>query len=50
MYMPMAEEGDLPWPDPASLRGALRAFLDPVLAGVDGAWDPAAWRWGGAGP
>lgn len=46
VYARMAEEEDLPWSDLASLGGAVRGFLDPVLAGVGGVWEPAAWRWG----
>lgn len=45
VYARMAEEEDLPWPDLTSLGGTVRAFLDPVLAGAGGVWDPAAWRW-----
>ena len=50
VYARMAVEDDLPWSDLASLSGAVRAFLDPVLAGAEGEWDPATWRWGGAEP
>ncbi len=35
----------LPWPDLASVTLAVRTFLDPVLAGSHGRWDPARWRW-----
>lgn len=45
VFARMAEEEALPWPDLTSLGGAVRAFLDPVLAGAGGDWDPAAWRW-----
>lgn len=45
VYGRMAEEEKLPWSDLTRLGGAVRAFLDPVLAGAGGTWDPAAWRW-----
>lgn len=45
VYARMAEEEDLPWADLTRLGDAVRAFLDPVLAGAGGVWDPAAWRW-----
>ena len=38
----MAEEEDLPWFHLASVDGAVRASLDPVLAGAEGTWVPAA--------
>ena len=49
-YKRMAEEEGLPWADLASLIVALRAFLEPVLNGVQGTWDPATWRWDGFEP
>ena len=45
VYARMAEEEDLPWADLTRLGDAVRAFLDPVLAGAGGVWEPAAWRW-----
>jgi hypothetical protein len=45
VYARMAEEEDLPWADLPRLLEAVRAFLDPVLVGAGGVWDPAAWRW-----
>jgi hypothetical protein len=38
-------DNDLAWRTLAELVVAVRAFLDPVLAGNDGRWDPATWRW-----
>lgn len=35
----------LPWADLATVTAAARAFLDPVLAGDDGTWDPVTWTW-----
>lgn len=49
-YKRMAGEEGLPWADLASLIVALRAFLEPVLTGVQGTWDPATWRWDGFEP
>ena len=45
VYARMVEEEDLPWADLTRLGDAVRAFLDPVLAGAGGVWEPAAWRW-----
>lgn len=50
VYARMAEEEELPWPDLTSLGSAVRAFLDPVLAGASGVWEPTAWRWRGGEP
>ena len=50
VYARMAEEEGLPWSDLANLGGAVRAFLDPLLAGVGGVWDPTAWRCRGGEP
>jgi len=42
----MAEQDALPWATLAEMETAVRAFLDPVLAGkrVE-VWEPASWRW-----
>jgi hypothetical protein len=45
VYARMAASDDLPWRTLDGLVLAVRAFLDPVLAGTDGHWDPQAWRW-----
>ncbi len=52
VYARMAASDDLPWRTLDGLVLAVRAFLDPVLAGTEGRWDPQAWRWRGglAGP
>jgi hypothetical protein len=52
VYARMAASDDLPWRTLDDLVLAVRAFLDPVLAGTEGRWDPQAWRWQGglAGP
>lgn len=44
-YRELAREHDLRWHTLDELTDAVRAFLDPVLAGTDGRWDPQAWRW-----
>ncbi len=42
----MAEQDGVPWRTLAEVEGAVRAFLDPLLAeGVDGSWDPTSWTW-----
>lgn len=41
----LARENGLAWADLAQVTAAARSFLEPVLTGQDGTWDPAAWRW-----
>ncbi len=48
-YAAMAMADDLPWSDLEGLVVAVRAFVDPVLSGQQGAWDPTSWRWSGNG-
>ena len=45
VYSRMASEERLDWADLAKLVSAVRSFLDPVLAGRRGVWNPAAWAW-----
>lgn len=45
VYSRMASEEGLDWADLAQLVGAVRSFLDPVLAGRPGVWNPAEWAW-----
>lgn len=45
VYARMATADGLPWGTLGDLTQAVRAFLDPVLAGADGKWDPVAWIW-----
>lgn len=45
VYERMAAVDRLPWPEMASLLAAVRAFLDPVLAGGRGEWSPVDWGW-----
>jgi hypothetical protein len=44
-YADMAQENQLPWPTLEDVFDRASAFLNPVLRGEDGAWDPAAWSW-----
>jgi hypothetical protein len=44
-YAELARDNGLPWSTVDQLMGAVRAFLDPVLAGASGRWDPQAWAW-----
>lgn len=44
-YARMAAGDDLPWRTLGELTEAVRAFLDPVLAGHAGRWDATAWTW-----
>jgi hypothetical protein len=44
-YARMAELDELPWRTLAEVEAVARGFLDPLLAGRDGRWDPAPWEW-----
>ena len=44
-YASLAEENDLRWATLAEVTAAARAFLQPLLEGRTGTWDPATWRW-----
>ena len=44
-YGEMAQENELPWATLDQVTAAAGAFLNPVLAGTDGIWPPAAWAW-----
>jgi hypothetical protein len=44
-YRRMAVQEGLPWAELGDLVLAVRAFLDPVLAGRAGTWDPELWGW-----
>jgi Nucleotidyl transferase AbiEii toxin, Type IV TA system len=44
-YADMAKENNLRWTTLDDLTAAVRAFLDPVLRGEGGTWDPASWSW-----
>ena len=44
-YARMADQDRLPWADLDTLHRAVSAFLDPVLGGEAGIWDPETWCW-----
>jgi predicted nucleotidyltransferase component of viral defense system len=44
-YTAIVRENDLTWKTLEQLAGVVRAFLNPVLIGVGGKWNPAAWVW-----
>lgn len=45
-YAAIASEDLIPWTTLEELTSAIRAFLDPVLAGTsDPIWSPATWTW-----
>jgi Nucleotidyl transferase AbiEii toxin, Type IV TA system len=44
-YGELAVSNRLPWPDLEQVHAAARAFLDPVLGGALGSWDPHSWEW-----
>ena len=44
-YGVIADEHAIPWSTLAEANAAVAAFLDPLLGGEFGAWDPARWRW-----
>lgn len=41
----MALENGLRWTSLDEITQVARAFLDPVLRGEDGTWDPPTWTW-----
>jgi hypothetical protein len=44
-YAKMADENQLLWRSLEEVFVAAGAFVDPVLAGNEGSWDPALWSW-----
>jgi len=44
-YAAMARSNDLRWHTLSEVHGAVSGFLNPVLAGLAGSWDPAEWDW-----
>ncbi|MDC3961173.1 nucleotidyl transferase AbiEii/AbiGii toxin family protein [Polyangium jinanense] len=44
-YARLARENALPWPTLEAVFTHVSAFLDPILTGHDGTWDPIAWTW-----
>lgn len=45
VYARMAAADDLPWKTIGELLVAVQSFLDPVLDGATGSWDPDKWSW-----
>jgi hypothetical protein len=44
-YARMAQENGLRWTSLDEIAEVARAFLDPVLRGDEGTWDPPTWTW-----
>jgi hypothetical protein len=44
-YARMAQENGLRWTSLDEIAEVARAFLDPVLRGEEGTWDPPTWTW-----
>jgi hypothetical protein len=44
-YTEMARSNDLAWTTIEQLTSAAGAFLNPVLAGSAGIWNPESWLW-----
>jgi nucleotidyltransferase AbiEii toxin of type IV toxin-antitoxin system len=44
-YARMAQENHLRWASLEEITQVARAFLDPVLRGEDGTWNPLTWTW-----
>lgn len=45
VYARMAELDRLRWPTIEAVFSAVQAFLDPVLSGSAGSWEPDKWQW-----
>ncbi len=44
-YQQMARENELAWPTLQELTTAVATFMNPILGGARGAWNPASWLW-----
>lgn len=44
-YANMVEENNLRWTTLDEVTAAVSAFLDPVLRGDEGGWDPSSFTW-----
>lgn len=44
-YTSLAAENDLPWKTLDAVTDAARRFLEPVLEGKVGTWNPEKWEW-----
>jgi hypothetical protein len=45
-YARIAEQNGLRWRSLADVFGAAASFIDPILAGEGGVWNPGNWSWG----
>ncbi|MCZ7583712.1 MAG: nucleotidyl transferase AbiEii/AbiGii toxin family protein [Deltaproteobacteria bacterium] len=45
VYERIAHADDLPWKTIEHLVDAVRRFMDPLLGGVVGMWNPRRWAW-----
>lgn len=45
VYERMAKVDELPWKTLSDVHDAAQSFLNPVLQGADGTWEPKSWRW-----
>jgi hypothetical protein len=45
VYERMASNDGLQWPTLVEVTSAVRAFLNPVLAGTNARWEPQTWTW-----
>ena len=44
-YSQIATRDGLAWQNLDATTAAVRSFLDPVLKGASGIWDPKQWSW-----
>lgn len=44
-YSEMAKVSELAWTTLEQLAAEVRAFINPILGGKSGTWQPAAWTW-----
>lgn len=44
-YQQMAREDELAWPSLQELTTAVAIFMNPILEGASGTWNPEGWRW-----
>ncbi len=45
VYERIARADDLPWKTIEDLVDAVRRFIDPLLSGTSGMWNPQKWEW-----
>jgi predicted nucleotidyltransferase component of viral defense system len=44
-YADLAQESSLPWPTLEDVFHRASTFLNPILAGAGGTWNPESWSW-----